>query len=176
MSKLIPIRYDPRAECPQFMKFLYRIMGSHPDASESENANAEQRVTYLQKVFGCAATGNPEKALFVFYGKGDTGKTTLLEIIRDVLVDQEYAGQVQIDSLMARAKEALSSNAINTDIADLVGCRFVSSSEPEFGQRLSLNRVKYLTGRGRLRAVGCVRTCSRSHRPINCSWIVMIVR
>src|SRR3954447_7584379 len=53
---------------------------------------------------------------------------------------------------MIRPKEALSSNAVNTDIADLQGCRFVSSSEVEQGQRLSLSRVKYLTGRGQIKA------------------------
>jgi putative DNA primase/helicase len=152
VSKLIRVRYDPQAKCPQFMAFLYRIMGSHPDASECELVNAEQLVLYLQKVFGCAATGKPEKLLSVLHGEGNNGKTTLLEIIRDALGDKEYAGQIQVDSLMVRPKEALSSNAVNTDLADLQGCRFVSSSEVEQGQRLSLSRVKHLTGLGQIRA------------------------
>jgi putative DNA primase/helicase len=149
---MIPLRYDQHAECPQFMAFLFRIMGSHPDASEGDNINAEQMVSYLQKAFGCAATGKPEKLLFVLYGEGNNGKTTLLEVIRDALGDKEYAGQVQVDSLMIRPKEAVSSNAVNTDLADLQGCRFVSSSEVEQGQRLSLSRVKYLTGLGQIKA------------------------
>ena len=152
LSKMIPLRYDQRAECPQFMAFLFRIMGSHPDASEGDNINAAQMVSYLQKAFGCAATGKPEKLLFVLYGEGNNGKTTLLEVIRDALGDKEYAGQVQVDSLMIRPKEAVSSNAVNTDLADLQGCRFVSSSEVEQGQRLSLSRVKYLTGLGQIKA------------------------
>lgn len=53
---------------------------------------------------------------------------------------------------MIRASEALSSNAVNTDLADLQGCRFVSSSEVEHGQRLSLSRVKCLTGIGQIKA------------------------
>ena len=53
---------------------------------------------------------------------------------------------------MIRPKDALSNNAVNTDIADLQGCRFVSSSEVEQGQRLSLSRVKYLTGGGQIKA------------------------
>lgn len=104
ISRLIHFRYDPHAECPQFMAFLHRIMGSHPDASQGENDRAEQLVTYLQKIFGCAATGKPERVLFVFYGEGNNGKTTLLEVIRDVLGDKQYAGQVQVDSLMIRPK------------------------------------------------------------------------
>jgi putative DNA primase/helicase len=152
LSKMIPLRYDRHAECPQFMAFLFRIMGSHPDASEGENIKANEMVSYLQKVFGCAATGKPEKLLFVLYGEGNNGKTTLLEVIRDALGHKEYAGQVQVDSLMIRPKEALSNNAVNTDLADLQGCRFVSSSEVEQGQRLSLSRVKYLTGLGQIKA------------------------
>ena len=152
LSKMIPFRYDQHAECPHFMAFLFRIMGSHPDASEGDNTNADQMVSYLQKAFGCAATGKPEKLLFVLYGEGNNGKTTLLEVIRDALGDKEYAGQVQVDSLMIRPKEALSNNAVNTDLADLQGCRFVSSSEVEQGQRLSLSRVKYLTGLGQIKA------------------------
>lgn len=152
LSKMIPLSYDARADCPRFMAFLYRIMGSHADASEGENIRADQMVSYLQKVFGCAATGKPEKLLFVLYGEGNNGKTTLVEAIRDALGDKEYAGQVQVDSLMSRPKEALSSNAVNTDLADLQGCRFVSSSEVEQGQRLSLSRVKYLTGLGQIKA------------------------
>src|SRR5262249_39834598 len=129
LSRLIRLRYDPHAECPVFMAFLYRVMGGHSVASEGENDRAEQLVSYLQKVFGCAATGKPEKLLFVLYGEGNNGKTTLLEIIRDALGDREYAaGQVQVDSLMIRPKEAIANNAVNTDLADLQGCRFVSSS------------------------------------------------
>lgn len=152
LSRLIRLRYDSRAACPQFMAFLYRIMGSNPDASEGENVRAAQLVSYLQRVFGCAGTGKPEKLLFVLYGEGNNGKTTLLEVIRDALGDKEYAGQVQVDSLMIRPKEAISNNAVNTDLADLQGCRFVSSSEAEQGQRLSLSRVKYLTGLGQIKA------------------------
>ena len=53
---------------------------------------------------------------------------------------------------MAKPKESAASNAANSDIADLKGKRFVSSSEAEQGHRLSLGKVKYLTGLGQLRA------------------------
>src|SRR6185436_20871694 len=49
-------------------------------------------------------------------------------------------------------KEAISNNAVNTDVADLQGRRFVSSSETEQGQRLSLSRVKYLTSLAQIKA------------------------
>jgi putative DNA primase/helicase len=150
ISKLIPIKYDPDAECPVFLRFVYEIMGDNCDAEPNEKAVA--LVDFLQLLLGAAATGIPEKILIVLYGTGNNGKTTLIEIIRDVLGNGEYAGEVNIESLMAKAKDAGSNNAINSDLADLRGCRFVSSSEVEQGQRLSLSRVKYLTGMGQVKA------------------------
>jgi putative DNA primase/helicase len=144
---MIPRDYDPAAECPQFMRFLYRIMGDGPDATEAAQETAGRLVAYLQRLFGCAATGKPEKLLVVFYGPtGDNGKTTLLTIINKALGDKEYTAQVNIESLMVDPKGAGMSNAVNSDLSDLQGCRFVFSSEVERGQRLALSRVKYLTG------------------------------
>lgn len=153
ITKMIPFDYDGEAECPTFMRFLSRIMGCSPDASEGEIERADRLIGYLQRAFGCGATGKPEKLLFILYGNsGNNGKTTLLEIIRAALGDHEYSGEVQIDTLMARPKEAASSNAINADLADLKGCRLVSSSEVEQGQALSLARIKYITGLSQIRA------------------------
>jgi phage/plasmid-associated DNA primase len=70
---------------PHFPEFPVPHHGSRPDASEVENLRAEQLVDYLQRAFGCAASGKPEKVLFVLHGGGNNGKTTLLEIIRDTL-------------------------------------------------------------------------------------------
>lgn len=147
LSKLIPLDYDPAAKCPLFLRTLYRIMGDSPDATEAEVETAGRLVAYLQRLFGCAATGKPEKLLVVFYGPtGDNGKTTLLTIINKALGDKEYTAQVNIESLMVDPKGAGMSNAVNSDLSDLQGCRFVFSSEVERGQRLALSRVKYLTG------------------------------
>jgi putative DNA primase/helicase len=152
ITKLIPHAYDPKAECPTFMGFVSRIMGAHPDATEADLERADRLVGYLQLAFGCAATGKPEKVIFMLHGQnGNNGKTTLLEIIREALGDHEYGGQVQIETLMAKPKESAASNSINADIADLRGKTFVSSSEVERGHRLALARVKYLTGLTQLR-------------------------
>ena len=152
ISKVVPVDYDPQALCPRFMQFLDEIMGAGPESGKEQKTRAKEVIGYLQKAFGCAATGKPEKVLFVLYGQGNNGKTTLVEIIRAALGDKAYAGEVNVDSLMARPKEAASNNAINSDLADLRGCRFVSSSEVEQGQRLSLSRVKYLAGLGQIKA------------------------
>ena len=49
ITKLIHHRYNPSANCPTYMNFLYRIMGGHPDEPEAEMERAERMVVYQQK-------------------------------------------------------------------------------------------------------------------------------
>lgn len=132
ITKLSPVEFDENAPCPTFLAFISRVMGG-----------SAALVEYLQRVFGYALTGNvTEKACFCFFGEGNNGKTTLLELFRFILGD--YASQVMIDTLMkTRAQE---NNASLADLADLRGARFVTTSETEDGQRLAEGKIKYLTG------------------------------
>jgi hypothetical protein len=80
--------------------------------------------------------------------RDNNGKTTLLEVIREALGDKEYAGQVQVDSLMVRPKEAMSNNAVNTDL----GAR-----EPQ--RQPHGNHVRMLANQARFLAAHAI-TCS----------------
>jgi putative DNA primase/helicase len=149
-AKLIPLTYNAGAQCPIFLRSLYRIMGDGPDASDEERDRAGRMVEYLQKLFGCAATGKPEKLLVVFYGKsGNNGKTTLLETIGRALGDGSYATLIKIESLMTDPRGT--SNATTSDLSDLLSARFARTGEVDKGQRLSLARVKDLTGLGTMK-------------------------
>jgi putative DNA primase/helicase len=76
-TKLVPIQYDPIATCTLFESFLDRIM----------NGNG-RLVGFLQRAIGYALTGSTrEHAIFILYGTGANGKTTLTEIVRTVLGD-----------------------------------------------------------------------------------------
>jgi len=77
-----------------------------------------------------------------------TGKTTLLEIIRYLL--DAYAGQIVIESLLQKA-QTYSSTTL-ADVADLLGRRFVTTSEPEARSSLAEAQVKQLTGMGQMKA------------------------
>lgn len=151
-SKLVPTNYEPGAKCPQFQKFLTRIMGGGPASTEEQNVTSVQLTDCLQRLFGCATTGMFEKILAVLFGVGNNGKTTLLEIARLALGGEEYAGEIQISTLMASGMDSGHNNATSADIAGLKGCRMVTSSEPEEGHHLSVNRVKYLTGGNQVKA------------------------
>jgi putative DNA primase/helicase len=133
ITKLSPVKYDVKAKCPTFLTFLDTIFGGDKDL-----------IAYVQRAVGHALTGNvSEKALFILFGDGDNGKTTLLEAIRYIMGD--YASVIDIDVLMQTSQSSERQYAI----AGLLGKRYVTSSEAEEGQRLKEATVKNLTGMGR---------------------------
>lgn len=161
ISKLVHFEYHPEAECPMFMRFVNRIMGGGTNAAREDIEPAGRLVSYVQKCFGCALTGDvSEKAVFCFFGAGNNGKTTLLEIIRHIIA--EYSAQVLIDSLMQH--HTRESNASLSDLGDLCGVRFVTTSEAEEGQRLAVGKLKYLT-----QGMGRIKTCRKYENPIEFS-------
>lgn len=147
ITKVIYFPYDPEAPCPVFMRFLYRIMGDGPDASENDRARADRLVRYLQIAIGYSLTGHTiEKVVFLLHGGGNNGKTTLLSLFLKIL--EEYAVLLQIDTLMVRRE----SNNTQADLADLRGARFVMTSETEEGQRLAEGKLKRITqGMGKIK-------------------------
>jgi len=104
-------------------------MGGGPDAGEGGRARAERLTDYLQRAFGYSLTGwTIEKAVFVLFGEGDNGKSTMLTTFRQLV--EEYSMLLQADTLMVRQE----SNNTQADLADLRGARFVQTSETEEGQ------------------------------------------
>jgi putative DNA primase/helicase len=148
LTKLVHYNYNPQAECPLFLGFIARIMGNHADASEPELDRAERMVEYLKRSIGYSLSGTTEeKAVFVPFGSGNNGKTTLLSTFLHLL--EEYAVLLQVDTLMVRQE----SNNTQADLADLRGARFVMTSETEEGQRLSQGKLKRITqGMGKIKA------------------------
>lgn len=134
LTKISPVDYRPDAECPIWQDFLHRVLGGNTDL-----------IVFIQKAMGYSLTGAVnEKALFFLHGNGDNGKTTLLEAIRPIMGD--YAGTVDIEALMKKAQTSEKERAF----ADLLGKRFVTSSEAAEGEALHEARIKYLTGMGLL--------------------------
>ncbi len=93
LTKCIPFDYSPSATCPTFIQFIFGLMGAGLDVSEAQLERAERLVKYLQRLFGCASTGVAEKILAILYGRGNNGKTTLIEIIRAALGDFGICGR-----------------------------------------------------------------------------------
>ncbi len=131
MTKQAPVEFDPKAKCRQFEAFIKQIMKGD-----------EELISYLRRVMGYCLTGlTDEQCLFFFYGSGANGKSTFLNVIKDVLGD-DYCKQTPAETLMAKKNGRNASN----DIARLAGARAVLSNEIEEGSRLSESLVKEMTG------------------------------
>jgi putative DNA primase/helicase len=134
ISKLAPVNYDPEAVCPRFLEFLAEIFHSVVPGATG------RLIDYMHRAIGYSVTGvTTEQVLHLFYGTGSNGKSTFLEILRDMLGD--YASQADFTTFLAGKNDA-----IRNDVARLAGARFVAAVEAESGRRLSEVLVKSLTG------------------------------
>jgi putative DNA primase/helicase len=147
ITKSLAFAYNAESQCPCWLAFLTEIMsgGKGPEGRPC------RMIAYLQRAIGYSLTGRTiEKTVFICYGSGSNGKTTLLSVLLHVL--EEYAVTIQVDSLMSGRFDR-SSNA-QADLADLRGARFAMTSETGEGQRLSEALLKRITqGMGKIRAV-----------------------
>ena len=135
ITKVAPVEYDPQAEAPTWEAFLARAL---PDESVRE---------FVQRAVGYSLTGVvKEKVLPFLYGPKDTGKTTFVETIMGLLGDG-YAQPAAPDLLLAKG-----GNSHPTELADLLGKRFVATVEVQQGRRLAESLIKQLTGGDRIKA------------------------
>jgi putative DNA primase/helicase len=133
ITKVGPVEYDPAAEAPAFMAFLKCIFDSRPGLIE-----------FVQRAVGYSLTGSvAERVLFILYGLGRNGKTTLLEALMAALGD--YAARTPADTLLAKRD-----GSIPNDVARLKGSRLAAASEADQNRRLAEATIKGLTGGDRL--------------------------
>ncbi|MEJ7765735.1 MAG: phage/plasmid primase, P4 family, partial [Acidimicrobiales bacterium] len=127
LTKQAAASYHPEAEAPTWSTFLARVL---PDLDVR---------TFVQRSLGYAATGIvAESLLWLAYGGGANGKTTLLGTVEAVLGD--YAAPAAPDLLLAGRDQH------PTALADLKGARLVLTSELDDGRRLAEATAKQLTG------------------------------
>jgi len=134
ITKVAPVVYDPNAVCPRFDAFLARILPS------------QSLRRFVQKAIGHSLTGDTrEDVIFINYGNGSNGKTTLMQTIQALFGD--YASQTSTDTLMIKRNEG-----VPNDVAALKGARLVAASEGEEGKRLAESLIKSLTGGDKISA------------------------
>ena len=129
-TQLAPVRYDPSAKAPVFAAFIDRIFQHNADL-----------IAYVQKALGYSILGTPRlRALFICYGSGANGKSTLMNAMADTLGD--YANDTPTEALLRKRNGTEATN----DIARLRGARFVAADESDPGRKLDVGKIKRLTG------------------------------
>lgn len=139
LTRLAPVTFDPRAECPLWYGFLTQVTGDDADLQR-----------FLQRAVGYSLAGvTHEHALFFCHGDGATGKSTFLETLLR-LVGPDYGIMIDFETLLrhtsARASEAY------RDIARLRGARLVMANETPTNARWDERTIKELTGGDVIRA------------------------
>ncbi len=133
ITMVIATDYDQDADCPTWKRHIDLVMGGD-----------QEKITYLQRVFGYALTGDTsEDCLFFFYGQTRTGKSVTLGTIQDLLGD--YAKETASETFFIKKYPGS-----NDDIARLAGSRLVAAIEDEHQERLATGLVKHLTGRDKI--------------------------
>ncbi len=119
----------PKGDCPKWLNFIDSVTGG--DASMK---------SYLQRVAGYCLTGSTqEHALFFLYGTGGNGKSVFVNTLFTILGD--YAANAPMDTFMeARGDKH------PTDLAGLMGARFVAATETEQGRRWNESKIKEISG------------------------------
>lgn len=129
MTRLVDVEYDPEAPCDRWLEFLQKVMGEN-----------QALIAFLQRAVGYTLTGDTsEQCLFFLYGSGSNGKTTFLDVLRDLI--GEYAAMADFTTFLEKKGDGP-----RNDIARLYGARAVTSSEVGEGKRLNESLVKTLTG------------------------------
>lgn len=119
----------PQGDCPLWINFIDSVTGGDSEMK-----------TYLQRMAGYFLTGSTqEHALFFLYGTGGNGKSVFVNTLFTILGD--YAANAPMDTFMeARGDKH------PTDLAGLMGARFVAATETEQGRRWNESKIKEISG------------------------------
>lgn len=138
ITRLVDITFDPDARCPRWLRFLLEITGRN-----------KAMVRFLQRAIGYSLTADvSEEAVFILHGTGANGKSTKIQILRDLAGD--YGENVQPETLASVRYQ--SGSAPTPDIARLRSARCVTTVETAEGFHLNEPLIKQLTSREPLTA------------------------
>lgn len=109
----------------------------------------EEIVDSIQTFLGYSLSGSTkEQVMFMLYGDGSNGKSTLTEQIARILGD--YATSIPSSVLMSQKNG--NSVAVEYSLARLRGVRFVATGETDEGAKFAESQVKIITGSDKIQA------------------------
>ena len=128
ITKISPVSFDPAATCPTFDSFINGMFD-----------NNQQLVEYVIDVLGYCLSGDINiQRFWIFWGSGENGKSTLMNIAQYVLGEYYYSAST---NLLCGDK-----NEHQTILAALMGKRLVVCAETEKGEKFRTQLIKRLSG------------------------------
>ena len=138
MTQMFNASYDPNATCENFEAFMEEVL---PD---------QDLRSYVQRALGYTLLGDADqKAMFLIHGPSNTGKSTLMETIRDVF--GSYGVTAPSGTFKSRSGN---DHGPTADLHTLRGRRFVSTSETAESTSFDEDLLKRLTGRDQVQSRG----------------------
>ncbi len=146
-TKMMPVTYDPTADCPQFKAFISWMF---PEKGVQE---------YVQTYLGLCLTGIIVRKILILYGEGANGKSTLMKVLYrmfgEVLDDngsvigQSYSQSVAFATFSVSRDET--AGGARADLMPLKGARLITASESNKSSgkhqaKLDMARLKEMTG------------------------------
>lgn len=144
LTRISPVRYDPKAKCPMWEKALAEIFEIDPHVTP-----------FLPRVYGYGLTGHQrEKRAFFFVGSedtqtknGDNAKSFVLNFLDHIL------GSLSVGISTKHITEQKNGGpSIPNDVASLYGARVARGSEFKRTDVLSEEKLKELTGNEKTKA------------------------
>ena len=130
ITRITRVSYRRSAKCPRFLQFL-----------QTSFKGDEETIAFVHRVLGYTLTGiTREQVFFLLLGDGENGKSTLMNLFRDLL--GEYGVHTPTETLMVRQHD----NMIPNDLARLVGKRMVTAAEQHWKRQLDEAKIKAMTG------------------------------
>jgi putative DNA primase/helicase len=125
----LPYDYDPAARCPEFIKLGRGVCGGDEDVFR-----------YLMTVLGyCLLGDNREQLIFFIDGPTKSGKSTLLEIVTNLLGPLAHASQATLITHVRHGRNARTMNSIR-------GKRLITITETSAFMVIDEGQVKMITG------------------------------
>lgn len=129
ITKISPVEYDRRARAPRWESFLSEIFDGD-----------KALIGFIKRAMGYTLTGDTrEHALFFCYGKGRNGKSTFLEVFRELLAD--YSIQADFATFQSTRNDGP-----RHDLARMRGARLVTAIEAHSDRSFDETVLKQMTG------------------------------
>lgn len=133
VMKSLGTSFDPKAQCPQWEKFLKTAMQGDQDM-----------IKYLQRLVGYFLTASTkEQEIYYFYGTGANGKSTFIDLVKSLL--GTYGVKVSSDSFMQKRSSAPNLGA-QASLATLAGARLAITDETNDNESFNAQMLKSISG------------------------------